>query len=689
MHARTLAVAAVAAASALGVAAAEQVRRPKIYFPRHIKRQFTNSTTITSPAAAPDETPVSEAPTTTKRDDSGGLLDQLLGPLLGSEPTEDEPSVTTVVIVSTIVVPPPDPTEAADASTGGLPEVIVPATTAPEAAEPTPDSVTAQAEDPTTSGILLAPTGEVTSKSGGLLDGLQDVINTIIDPITSILAPPNNTQAPPPAPATTSDNGPTEPTIVIPLPILSTTLTLPPVIPTTIVEPPPAVNDTSTEEPPPPVTTVVPEVTEGPELPVETVTEAPPLPTTSVDPLPPPTNETVTEEPPPPVTTEVPPPVITVTNSTDPPPVTVAPADPTDAPVGTATSIGVISTQTGTEMWLPTTIVQEASLTALPPAGLVPTSAASLPSTLPKAILPDSSTSESVTPPEDATLISIGFLFSLNYAFVSKNPSAASQIFALLPRAISNAGGFDISKVVMHSIVPLNTEQTLGYVTTLARAFVPSNKVDTLRMDVRLPMSPFYQYPDPLVANLTAQVNSAIDLLTGTLDGQPGITPEGGVPTPSGSGTGPGGGSTDPFGNPPPEQGSQSPRQMGMTAGIATAAVAVAGAYGAAMFIVARRYKRRRQRHARSSSIGTGGPSSGYRDSGHPTPEMRTRYTASGSPHIAAGALLSRDFSTTSPYGGVAGGRDSHGSGRSGMNTSARTAYISAPVAAANSLGWN
>jgi hypothetical protein len=60
------------------------------------------------------------------------------------------------------------------------------------------------------------------------------------------------------------------------------------------------------------------------------------------------------------------------------------------------------------------------------------------------------------------------------------------------------------------------------------------------------------------------------------------------------------------------------------------------------------------------------------------------------------GALLSRDFTAThnngngGNYGGVGGNmRDSQGSGRSGMNNSARTAFISAPVAAENSLGWN
>ncbi|CRK36470.1 hypothetical protein BN1708_007069 [Verticillium longisporum] len=88
------------------------------------------------------------------------------------------------------------------------------------------------------------------------------------------------------------------------------------------------------------------------------------------------------------------------------------------------------------------------------------------------------------------------------------------------------------------------------------------------------------------------------------------------------------------------------------------------------MFLIARRYKRKKQAHRRASSIS--GTSSDM------------RYTGTGSPAMMGGALMSRDFSN---YGGVAGGRDSHGSGQTG--NSGRTAKISAPVAAENSLGWN
>ena len=295
-------------------------------------------------------------------------------------------------------------------------------------------------------------------------------------------------------------------------------------------------------------------------------------------------------------------------------------------------------------------------------AGLAPTSAVNLPTALPKAITPESADNP---PPEDTTLIQIGFGFGMNYPFVVSNAKAAAQIFQLLPTALSYAGGFPVEKVQMRKLIPLNTQQSLGYVTTLAIVTYPSSMVEALRMDVKIPSSPLYSNDEQLVYNLTQQINSAIDIILGSY-------PEDGA-APSADG-GPAATSTstannDPFDNGDGDSSNSSSGQRGATAGIAMGVVGVAAAYGAAMFIIARRYKRKKQAHRRASSISD---SSG----------MRT----AGSPPLMGGALLSRDFSS---YGGVAGGRDSHGSGRSGMNNSARTAYISAPVAAENSLGWN
>ncbi|PMB73614.1 hypothetical protein BM221_001037 [Beauveria bassiana] len=83
------------------------------------------------------------------------------------------------------------------------------------------------------------------------------------------------------------------------------------------------------------------------------------------------------------------------------------------------------------------------------------------------------------------------------------------------------------------------------------------------------------------------------------------------------------------------------------------------------MFIVARRYKRKRQGHRRASSITSAGRSD------------QMQYAGNGSPALMGGALLSPNNRGT--YGGQS--QNSMGS--------ARTANISAPVATENSLGWN
>ena len=185
-------------------------------------------------------------------------------------------------------------------------------------------------------------------------------------------------------------------------------------------------------------------------------------------------------------------------------------------------------------------------------------------------------------------------------------------------------------------------------------------------MDIRLANSAVYSNPSQLVSNLTQQINPAIDIALGSGyaggEGAPGLAPPNSDP-----GQAPNG---DPFSD-NTNGDSRSSQQKGTTAAVVVGSVGVAAAYGAAMFILARRYKRKKQAHRRSSSITN---ASDMRESGR------------GSPALMGGALLSRDFSS---YGAVAGGRDSHGSGRSGAGNSGRTAYISAPVAAENSLGWN
>lgn len=300
------------------------------------------------------------------------------------------------------------------------------------------------------------------------------------------------------------------------------------------------------------------------------------------------------------------------------------------------------------------------------------TTATALPTELPKAIAPDDTTAPK---PDDNIFIQIGFNYGFNYPFVAKNNNAAAQIFRLLPEALAFAGSIESHRVRVTKLMPMNTMNTLGYWTTLAVVSYPEAYVQSLRLDVKSANSPLYNNPTPLVYNLTMQINPAIDIILGsTISGE-------GAGGETGSNPNNAGNNADPFTN--NNNTNQSSQQRGTTAGIVGGAVAVAAAYGAAMFVIARRYKRKKQAHRRASSI-SGSPSDMQQMGG-------------GSPALMGGALLSRDFTG---YGGVAGGaaaagagapggRDSHGSARSGMGLSSRTAYISAPVAAENSLGWN
>jgi hypothetical protein len=330
------------------------------------------------------------------------------------------------------------------------------------------------------------------------------------------------------------------------------------------------------------------------------------------------------------------------------------------------TSIRPTETASKSDDWLPTTIVGDPTSFSFSAPSVIPTgtsSGSAFPTNLPAVLLPDQQKPQ----PDGTKLIEIGFLYALNYEHVAKNTVAAAQIFSYLPRALSNAGGFDIDKMQITRLEPLDTLAKYGYWTTIAKFYYPENLLEKLQADILSPNSQVYNYPDSLVRDLTAVINPKIDIYGKFTDDNN----NGG----SNGGNNNGNNNDDVLGN-GSNNSSSSSRQQAMTAGIAVGAVGLSALYGAAMFIVARRYKRKRQSssHHRSSSV-TGSDRSS---------EMQ--YAGNGSPALMGGALLSRDMSS---YGGaLGGGRESHGSGRSGMGNSARTANISAPVAAENSLGW-
>ncbi|CAK7266179.1 multicopy suppressor of a budding defect [Sporothrix epigloea] len=334
----------------------------------------------------------------------------------------------------------------------------------------------------------------------------------------------------------------------------------------------------------------------------------------------------------------------------------------TSEPVSLASS-AVVTPPANTPVFIPTTIMLQPSPVSVESTGQTPTTATGLPTGLPKAITPDTSNNPA---PDDTTEIQIAFGYGLNYAFVAVTPKAAAQVLKILPELLSYQGGFDQSKSVVQRLVPYDTTSQLGYVTMLAICTYPTTLVDQLRMDMHIPTAALWNDPDQLAYNMSQEINPAIDIILGSTLGYSATGTAGNF---AASTTG---GSSDPFTN--NNSSDQTSSQRGITAGIAVGAIFVSAAYGGAMFIIARRYKRKKQSvHRHSDSL---------------TSHSAMRQT--GSPALMGGALLSRDF--TSTYGAVpaaaAGGRNSHGSGRSNTN-SARTAFISAPMAAENSLGWN
>ncbi|KAK3318282.1 hypothetical protein B0H66DRAFT_231164 [Apodospora peruviana] len=593
-----------------------------------------NTTSTTTDLLKDTDSPaVSVFPTTTTSTTSGILLapSGIVTPT-----TTTTPGLPDVVSIISSIFEPPKPGNETEATT---------TTTTPLPATDSPTS-----EPPTVTTTSLPGTG----------------VTIIVPPVTEDTTTTSSTTTPPP-PVSTGEGETTEPlpesTNVIPPPVGgdNSTTTSPPVGPPTDPPIPPSGNTTTVDVPPSTTTTLPP--TDSP------VTD-PPVPPTSLPTSIPTggvvtnntaiTNGTVITDSPTSLPTSLPTVII--------PPITTSESSSTDNMVTSIPSAGIT---TNTQPWLPTTIVMDPTTTSI--SGIVaPTSASGIPTALPKAITPDSGLEP---PPDDTTLIQIGFKGALNYPFVVENNKAAAQIFRLLPEALGYAGRFGSDKCRMMKLIPLDTSISLGYITTIAILSYPSQMVDNLSMDIKIPSSSLYNNPDQLVYNLTMQINPGIDIVLGSYPGdgaEPGYG--GGVPGESPAESP----NSDPYGG-GDSSNTQSSAQKGATAGIVSGAVVVAAAYGAAMFVIARRYKSKKQAHRRASSIST--PS-----------DMRQTSSPRGSPALMGGALLSRDFTSTygGAYGGVApGGRDSHGSGRSGMNNSGRTAYISAPVAAENSLGWN
>ena len=316
-----------------------------------------------------------------------------------------------------------------------------------------------------------------------------------------------------------------------------------------------------------------------------------------------------------------------------------------------------IGSDTSTTQIIPTSIVHGPSSTPSVTQGHY-FGSSSLPSNVPQILYQNGGP---VSQPPNTRLINIAFRYPLNYLFVYNHTVSQQQIFHYIPLGICyGLEEINVSQITMQSLRAWDTYEDVGYVTTLARAWIPEELVDNLGLLVSTPVSRFYHNPDNSTAFLLSMINNAIPITSdnGT-DG--GTTPFGSNPsdtTPKTAGAPIGGD----IGN--------SEHVRASSVGIGVGVACGAAAYGAAMFFVARRYKKRRQSHMRSPSMFSSPVMS------HAGPD------AGAGAALMSGAMGER---SASPYYDNDGRAGSRGSGRSGSSRH----QISAPVMAENSLGWN
>jgi hypothetical protein len=278
-----------------------------------------------------------------------------------------------------------------------------------------------------------------------------------------------------------------------------------------------------------------------------------------------------------------------------------------------------------------------------------------MPSDVPRVITPETGVP---VQPDNATLIQLAFKEPLHYEFVVESQLARDQIFTYIPRGVSYGLNMSTSKTVMNYLQPYNTLAKLHYITTLAMAWIPSDEVDALANSLLVSNSLLWENPDPSVRTLISMIDPSVPLIAGQ-----GLAP-GGTPIDANSN---GSDNDNENENDAPGSDNGSSGVKPSSVGIAVGAVCGAAVYGAAMFMVARRYKKRKAMHQRASSVQT-----------DETPRPGENST------LMAGARNS--YGSRMPNNNGRGSRNSDRSDETGR--SGRT-YISPPVMAENSLGWN
>lgn len=686
-------------ASALALAstaAAIAPEHPRIYYPQRVKRanednaperrQFGNqgfnladffggNHNDLDPAQAPPSR-FQQPDNQNQNSNSGGGIGGILGGLFGGD---DEDSVTTIVISKTITVPPKgtgsqDPTNVAPTRK--------PASKPKPSAKTTPSEQSTPSRQPTDSGIVIgtssveqtvsSPVPSSTRRPGSLPSFLSSILDPGGDNTSTPISSPTPTASTSGSviPTDTASSTPTAsksgglslPVSIFPPSSSSTPATSAPSSIVTSI--PPGNNDTTSAVSSLPPTSVVP--------PTSSVISVSSLPTGGHSSSVIPDNSTSVVTPPPTSQSTVPTASISTpiggANST-----AVVPTSQVQPTSHTEVVVSSTPTSSAPATWIPTTMVMEPSSMSsfiAPSSGTTSETKSALPTDVPKNIVPPNA--EDKPAPKGTVPIQIGFLFQLNYNFVSSNADAAAQIFNYLPPALAGVAGIGADKVPVTKLVPFDTRRDLGYITTLAKVNWPESQLDALKNALWEPSSALYNNEQDIVRSLTAIINPKIPLLATGDDSSGNLG--GGVGGSGAGGSSSGGG--DPFQSSGDDSSSDSSKHKATTIGIAVGSLGIGVMYGAAMFIVARRYKRKRSlRRAAADDAASA--------------EMQ--YTDNGSPALMGGALVSAQntsYGGVSSHSGPAISSQNSTGGRSNPSA-ARSAGISNPVATENSLGWS
>lgn len=119
-------------------------------------------------------------------------------------------------------------------------------------------------------------------------------------------------------------------------------------------------------------------------------------------------------------------------------------------------------------------------------------------------------------PPNTSTRFQLAFNRELEYHLVLDNPKSQQQIFKYLPEGLAYGLQISSDDVGMQNLEAYDTSAQLGYVTTLASTWIPSDHVDSLRRDLVDNKNIIYNNPNHAINEIMSLLLPSIPPLDST-----------------------------------------------------------------------------------------------------------------------------------------------------------------------------